>query len=462
VNAALDNLAGLASPWAYVVVATLAALESSAFVGLFVPGELALLVGGYVTFQGRASLGLMMATAACGAIVGDSVGYEIGRHFGRRLRESRPGRRVGPERWSRAETYLAERGGRAVFFGRFVGILRALVPALAGASRMPYRKFLAWNALGALLWAPGFVLLGYLAGSSYRRVAHYAGQAGLILAVVAVTVAVVLWGSRWIGHHPSEVRAFAGRWLDRPLVRRLGVRYRSQIDFVVARFRPRQALGLSLTVQLALIGLFGWAFGSVLQDVVARDDLVRVDGPITTYVVGHRTGWLTTAMQAVSWLGSTTVLVPVIVVVGLWARRKGKGWKPAELLAAALAGSVVLYDLIKPLVGRPRPASGALVATASRFAFPSGHATQAAAVLGALAYLASTWGPRWQVKVVIWTAATIAVLAVGASRVYLGVHWASDVIGGWALGALWLVALVATMRALAGEGDAAGETGRAT
>jgi undecaprenyl-diphosphatase len=462
VNAALDSLAGLASPWAYVVVAALAALESSAFVGLFVPGELALLIGGYVTFQGRASLGIMMATAVCGAILGDSVGYEIGRHFGRRLRESRPGRKVGAERWGRAESYLAERGGRAVFFGRFVGILRALVPALAGASRMPYRKFLAWNALGAVLWAPGFVLLGYLAGSSYRRVAHYAGQAGLMLAAVLAAVATIAWGARWIAHHPSEVRAFAGRWFDRPLVRRFGERHRSQIDFVLARFRPRQALGLSLTVQLALIGLFGWAFGVVLQDVVALDDLVHVDGPTTRYVVSHRTAWLTTATQAVSWLGSTVVLVPVVVIVGLVAHRNGKGWKPLALLAGALGGAVVLYDLIKPLVGRSRPAVGQLVSTATGFSFPSGHATQSAAVLGALAYLASTWTTRWRLKVAIWAAAAITVLAIGASRVYLGVHWTSDVIGGLALGALWLVALVTTFRAVAHESGSAAQAGRAS
>jgi len=96
----------------------------------------------------------MMAVAAAGAIVGDSIGYEIGRHFGNALQASRLGRKVGAERWQRAETYLEAKGGRAIFAGRFVGVLRALVPAVAGATRMPYRRFLVWNALGAIM-GPG-------------------------------------------------------------------------------------------------------------------------------------------------------------------------------------------------------------------------------------------------------------------------------------------------------------------
>jgi undecaprenyl-diphosphatase len=442
-----DHLTALASPWAYVVVGLLAALEASAFVGLFIPGELAVLTGGYIAFQGRAGLALMMAAAGCGAIAGDSVGYEIGRHFGDRLRNSRLGRRVGSERWGRAEAYLADHGGRAVFLGRFIGVLRALVPALAGASRMPYRKFVAWNALGGVLWAPGLVLVGYAAGSSYRRVDRYAGRAGLMLAVVVLVTGAIVVVARAIARHPTEVRAMLEDWLDRPLVRRLRARYRRQIDFTLRRFRPGQALGLSLTIQLAVLSLFGWLFGSVVQDVVARDELVHIDGPVTRYVVGHRTEWLTTVMRAVSLLGSTVVLVPVVFIVGVWARRTGRGWRPLALLAGAQLGSIALYDLIKPLVGRPRPAVGHLVATATGFSFPSGHATQATAVLGALAYLASATAP-WRTRVAAWAAATIVVLLVGFSRVYLGVHWASDVIGGWTLGALWLAALLATARAL--------------
>lgn len=151
----LDSLSLLAGPVACLVVAVLAALEASAFVGLFIPGELALLTGGYIAHQGNASLGLMMGAAAAGAIAGDSLGYEIGRRFGPALQASRLGRKVGAERWQRAEAYLGAKGGRAVFAGRFVGVLRALVPAVAGATRMPYRRFLAWNALGAIIWAPG-------------------------------------------------------------------------------------------------------------------------------------------------------------------------------------------------------------------------------------------------------------------------------------------------------------------
>jgi membrane protein DedA with SNARE-associated domain len=196
----------------------------------------------------------MMVAAGCGAVVGDSIGYEIGRHFGGRLRDSRLGRRVGAERWAKADAHLADHGGRAVFLGRFIGFLRALVPALAGASGMPYRKFIAYNALGGLLWAPGLVLAGYAAGSSYSRVERYAGRAGLMLAVVVLVVVAIVVAARSIARHPAEIQAFVGRWLDRPLVRRR--RYRRQIDFVIRRLRPGQALGLALTLQLAVLGLF--------------------------------------------------------------------------------------------------------------------------------------------------------------------------------------------------------------
>jgi membrane protein DedA with SNARE-associated domain len=144
----LNTAAQLASPWAYLVLALLAAAEAAAFVGLAVPGETAMLLGGFLAFQGRVSLGWIMAAGAVGAVVGDSIGYQIGRRFGEPLKRSRLGRKVGEERWASAEAYLRAKGGRAVFLGRFVGVLRALVPALAGMSGMPYRTFLPWNFAG--------------------------------------------------------------------------------------------------------------------------------------------------------------------------------------------------------------------------------------------------------------------------------------------------------------------------
>src|SRR5919204_6294921 len=194
----VDAAAQLASPWAYVVLALLAAAESAAFVGLAIPGETAMLLGGFLAFQGRVSLPVMMAAGAVGAIVGDSIGYQIGRVFGEPLKRSRLGRRVGEGRWARGEAYLRDKGGHAVFLGRFVGLLRALVPALAGMARMPYRTFLPWNAAGGGIWGPGVVLLGYLAGGSYRRVEQLAGRASLLLVAVLLLVATVVLGARWV------------------------------------------------------------------------------------------------------------------------------------------------------------------------------------------------------------------------------------------------------------------------
>jgi membrane protein DedA with SNARE-associated domain/membrane-associated phospholipid phosphatase len=440
----VDSVASLASPWAYVLVGLLATLEASAFVGLFVPGEVGLLAGGYIAYQGRADLAPMMLVAALGAIVGDSIGYQIGHLFGSRLRRSRLGTKIGSARWDQADAYLVSHGGRAVFLGRFIGVLRALVPALAGASRMRYSRFLVWNALGGAIWGPGLVLAGYLAGSSYRRVEHYAGRAGLLLFVAVVIVAGILFAARWVARHPEEFRTALTRLLDLPVLRRFRIRYHRQLQFLLARARPGSGMGLSLTLQLVVLVACGWAFGSVLHDVVGGTELVRFDGPVTRYVVSHRTGWLTAAMRGASVLGSSFALLPVVVAAGLVAHRRGRGWGPLAVLVAAPLGSIALYDTIKALVARPRPHVGTVIASASGFSFPSGHATEAVAALGALAYVCSGELDGWSAKVSAWAAAAIVALAVGLSRVYLGVHWLSDVLGGYALGAAWLAALLAT------------------
>ena len=444
----LDSAARLASPWAYVVLGLLAAAESAAFVGLAIPGETAMLLGGFLAYQGRVSLPVMMAAGAVGAVVGDSVGYEIGRVFGEPLKHSRLGRRVGEHRWAKGEAYLRERGGKAVFLGRFIGVLRALVPALAGMSRMPYRTFLPWNLAGGVIWAPGFVLLGYLAGGSYQRVEQLAGRASLLLLILLVVVGGLVVAARWVARHPDRVRALADRQLDRPWVARLRERYQRQLGFLARRLRPGGALGLSLTLTVTALVAAGWAFGAVLQDVLARDELELVDRPVAVFFVGHREAWLTRLLQDLTNLGSVRVLLPLILVVGVgwWLRRRT--WRPLGLLAAAYLGADLAFNAVKELVGRPRPPAGILLTPVAGPGFPSGHATQAVAVYGMLAALTAAATPRWSRKVAAWAAALVIVGTVAVSRLYLGTHWLTDVLGGLALGAAWLFALLTSVRTI--------------
>ncbi|HEV2921597.1 MAG TPA: VTT domain-containing protein, partial [Actinomycetota bacterium] len=135
--ALIDTLTRLSSPWAYVVVGLLATAEA-VFVGLVLPGELVLLLGGFLAYQGRVSLAGMVAVAAVAAVAGYLLGYETGRRLGPALRTSALGHRIGPARWDRVQAVLAARGGQAIFVGRFVGLLRALMPAAAGMARTPY------------------------------------------------------------------------------------------------------------------------------------------------------------------------------------------------------------------------------------------------------------------------------------------------------------------------------------
>jgi len=449
----LDAAAHLASPWAYIILGLLAAAESAAFVGLAIPGEAAMLLGGFLAHQGRVNLPVMMVAGAVGAVVGDQLGYQIGHLFGEPLKRSRLGRRVGQDRWARGEAYLRDKGGRAVFLGRFVGVLRALVPALAGMSRMPYRTFLPWNVAGGVIWAPGLVLAGYLAGRSYQRVEQLAGRASLLLAAVLVLVGGVVLGARWVARHPDRVRALADRQLDRPWVARVRARYQRQLGFLAERLRPGGALGLTLTASVvALVGA-GWAFGAVLQDVLAGDEGALLDQPMQRFFVAHREAWLTPLMRGATNLGNAAVLAGLVMLAGLawWWRQRS--WRRLGLLAAAYLGAWILSNTIKVLTHRARPPATQAIGHWTGYAFPSGHTTKAAAIYGMLAALLAVTTPRWGRKVTLWTAAMLVAGLVGLSRLYLGASWLTDVLGGLALGAAWLFILLTAIHILGGLHD---------
>jgi membrane-associated protein len=191
----LNHLLQLPAPLALVLIGLLVFCEAAAFIGFVLPGETAVLLGGVLASTGKLPLSLLLAVVILAAIAGDSVGFEVGRHFGPRVLAWRPLARH-QSRLDGARESLRRRGGWAVFLGRFTAFLRAVMPGLAGLSRMPYRRFLVFNAAGGIAWGTGACLLGYFAGESYDKVATIASRSSATLLAVLVVAVVVVWHVR--------------------------------------------------------------------------------------------------------------------------------------------------------------------------------------------------------------------------------------------------------------------------
>lgn len=194
-GAVVEGILNISPALAFTIVACLVFAEDAIFVGFVIPGETAAVLGGVISSRGEVPLWGMAAVVVAAAIAGDTVGYEIGKHVGPRLLDIRimKRRRRG---LAKAQAFLRRRGGSAVFLGRFVAFFRAVMPALAGASRMHYPRFLAFNAAGGLVWGAGFVLLGFFAGNSYEAVAKAAGQDITAVIVVLGIVGLIVWHLR--------------------------------------------------------------------------------------------------------------------------------------------------------------------------------------------------------------------------------------------------------------------------
>jgi len=200
ITTALHHLAEVLGPWTYALVFGMAFLETGAFVGLIAPGETAILLGGVVAAQGKVSLALILLLAWVGSAAGDLASLALGRRLGRPfLHQHGPRLKLTAARVDRVESFYGRHGGKAILIGRFIGVVRAVSPFLAGASGLSLRRFVPYSLIGTAVWSSAYTLLGYVGGAS-ETFTH-----------VALAAALVLVATLAIAHRSGRRRTQASR-----------------------------------------------------------------------------------------------------------------------------------------------------------------------------------------------------------------------------------------------------------
>lgn len=429
----LEDISNTLGAWTYLLVGFFAFAETGAFIGLVVPGETTMLLGGAVAGQGVIDVYLLIAIAWFAAWLGDTFSFFLGRRLGRDfvLRHG-PRFGIGHERFEKVEAYFDRHGGKTIFIGRWISLVRALAPFIAGSTGMHYRAFVPYSILGTGLWASLHILIGYFFSNIIEEAGHYAARGAFLLATLIALIIGTVYLVRYLRveeNRAKTVRRIEGHAATRWLVT---LARWPQIRFLWDRVTPGGTFGLEFTSLMAALAVS--LFVLIAYTVVIGRDPGPTPGDETAIEVVDflRTEPLTEIAKVVTWFGSTAFTWGLAALCGAllaWRRRWAEFW----VLLAGMAITQVGIVEIKDAIERPRPPDP--LASSSGFAFPSGHAAHSVIYL----WLAVTIVLRLRPGMARATAVVVAGIAltalVGLSRVYLNVHYLSDVSGGWALGA---------------------------
>ncbi len=425
---------------AYLLGTLLAAAEALPVVGAVVPGSATIIAFGALIAAGALRFWPFVAAVALGAVIGDGLSYELGRRYQRAVLERWPLSRH-PELAARGEVLFARHGGKSILIARFTPGVRAIVPVLAGILEMPPARFFAANLGSAIVWAISHVLFGVLLGASLELLGAVAGRLAILAALLFLLAWAVIWIARRMARRLPALFAAAAEplaaWAERNpgwLARRLG-----------AALAADRAEALALAVMAGLLAGGLWMLLGALQDLIAGDPLVRLDGVVLHALTALRSHWGDRAMRLLAATAAPPVLA-VLAFAAALALALAREWPLLLAWLLGLAGAALLGTLL-PLL--PHAAAPLAATAASPFFPPSASALFAATAYGLLAFFAfRAASPRLQPALA--SAAALLVVFSAAARLYLGLTLLSTEIIAIAFALTWigLTAAVALLRRL--------------
>jgi undecaprenyl-diphosphatase len=431
----LKDVSEALGAWTYLLVGVFAFAETGAFVGLIVPGETVMLLGGAVAGQGETNIYLLIAIAWFFAFAGDSTSFFVGRRLGRDfLLRHGPRFGLGRDRLERIEDYFERHGGKTIFLGRFVGFVRAFAPFIAGSSGMGYRRFVPYSILGTGLWVSSALVVGYVFSRNIGTALDYAGKGAFALGTLIVVIVGAVALYRYL--RVAANRRAVVRWMEE---RRgtawavaLARRFSPELRFLWNRVTPGGTFGLEFTTLMAILAVASFVLISYV--VIVGEDPGPTPGDVTAAEIAEslRTGWLIDVAKGISALGSSAIVLPLALVCAALLGARGR-WAEVGVLVAGLAIAIVGVHEIKDALDRPRPADGLVDTSGS--SFPSAHAAYSTFYLWLAVTIVVRLRPGMARGTLVVLVGIVVAGLIGLSRVYLGVHYLSDVSGGWALGA---------------------------
>jgi membrane protein DedA with SNARE-associated domain/membrane-associated phospholipid phosphatase len=426
------------------IVFVSAVAEAVIVIGALFPGTAVILAASGFAAVVNVSLWQLVLWATAGAALGDGASYWIGYHYGSSLARRWPFA-SRPQILERGTAFFDRHGGKSVFIGRFVPGVKAVVPAIAGMSRMPVARFLAANLSSGFIWAAIHVVPAAAAGVLLATIGAVSGR---LLATLVAGIVVTI-GAFWLAR---LLVLRAAPWVAagyRSAVERLS---RSESALV------RRVAGAGDPGNLGLLAAVGWSalfvlaaigFAGVVEDLVAGDPLVRADAAISQLIQSVRTPVFDRVMIGITEFGDP-VVVTVVVATLLASLVLARQLRPVLVVGSAFTLAAATVPLLKLILHRQRPIE--IYSGAEFFSFPSGHSTFATLLFATLALLIAPHFQR-RAQIAVWTAALLGVVVVGISRIYLGAHWPSDVMGGILVGTLisCLLALLLANKAPVGR-----------
>ena len=440
-------------PWAYFLLGIITVLESLPIVGLLIPGGIILIVAGVATAWHVFNFYEIWIICSIAGLIGDLVSFYIGR----RLKLSNQVKRtfLKPEYLDRAETFEKRWGSLGVVSGRFFGVMRSVVSVVAGTTKMSWLRFIILSCLGSVLFSLVHVGFGYLAANAWQTISSWSSRLGLVLLLFAISVIILWWFKGFLVRQGRELKLLVATLAKRSFERIvtslfwhwLRKKLRFFTDIFERRFSPNRFKGLPLlSLLICIIACISLTWWIGVAGLNPDSFWFGLDERLRSIVILFSDYRLAVAAFLITVFGSTEFIIVASLFLSFWLILEHRKSQIIGLWIA-VGGSILSGVLIKLVFAKPRP--DPTFYFENFYAFPSLHATLSTALLMYFAYYAIKAYPRWSRNISLVLAMSFMAITIGFSRIYLGVHYPSDVVGGWLLGLAWFIVGIIFQRLLA-------------